>query len=208
MQLPASVPLYTADIPIGIPSELLIRRQDIQSAWLSLMAADARVAVAHKNRFPRLALNGSSGSVSNSLSDLLDRDETSWSLTSSLTQPIFSGGRLRAAEQQARARTRAQEQQYLGLVYRAFADVENAISGGRSLTERYEALLKAERNAQAALDLSLEQYQRGLVSFTTVLEAQRRAFDTGTSLVRVQNQLVQNRVTLYKALGGEFILDD
>ncbi len=208
MDLPESMPVLTTPIPPGLPSGLIVRRQDIQAAWLGLLAADARLAVAHKNRFPALFLTASGGSASASLAELLSADVTSWSVASTLTQPLFAGGRLRAAERQARARAEALEQRYLGLVYQAFADVENALSRFGSLTERYGALQKAERNARAALELSFDQYQRGLVPFTTVLEAQRRAFDSGTALVRIQNALMQNRVTLYRSLGGEFILDE
>ncbi len=208
MALPETTPLVQTQIPVGLPSELLVRRQDIVAAWLNLLAADARVAVAQRNRFPRLALTAAGGRTSTSLGDILDSDTDSWSVAASLTQPVFQAGRLRAAQVQAEARAAAQEQQYLAQVYRAFADVENAISRSASFNERYAALLKAESNARTAEQLSLEQYQRGLVPFTTVLEAQRRAFDTGTSLVRLRTQLVQNRVTLYTALGGEFTIDD
>lgn len=208
LQLPDSLPLLTDSIPAGLPSELLARRQDIRAAWYSLLAADARLAVAHKNRFPRLALSATGGNASADLGGLLDGDARSWSIASNLTRPLFDGGRLRAAEAQARARTEALEQQYLDLVYRAFADVENAISRASSLQARYTALSEASRNANAALELAFEQYQRGLVTYTTVLESQRRAFDSETSLVRLQNQLIQNRVTLYRALGGEFLLDE
>jgi multidrug efflux system outer membrane protein len=206
LQLPDTLPLLTAPITAGLPSELLVRRQDIRAAWYGLLAADARLAVAHKNRFPRLALSASGGSSSSSLGDLLDGDSRSWSIGGSLTQPLFQGGRLAAAEIQARTRTEALEQRYLNLVYRAFADVENAISRADSLLQTYEALSEAARNANAALELAFEQYQRGLVNYTTVLESQRRAFDSETALVQLQNQLIQNRVTLYRTLGGEFLL--
>ena len=99
------------------------------------------------------------------------------------------------------------EQQYLDLVYRAFADVENAISRSESLKERYESFLDAETNSAAALNLALEQYQRGLVPYTTVLESQRQAFDAEATVVELRNQLLQNRIDLYLALGGDFATD-
>ena len=95
------------------------------------------------------------------------------------------------------------EKQYLEQVFRAFADVENAISRSLSLQQRYDAFLDAERNSSAALDLALEQYQRGLVTYTTVLESQRQAFDAEATVVELRNQLLQNRINLYLALGGE-----
>ena len=100
------------------------------------------------------------------------------------------------------------EQQYLDLVFRAFSDVENAISRSASLKERYESLLEAESNSAAALDLALEQYQRGLVSYTTVLESQRQAFDAEAQVVQLKNQRLQNRIALFLSLGGEFTIGE
>ena len=204
MELDGELPVIADPIPVGLPSELLTRRTDIQEAWLSLLAADADLAAAHKARFPSLSLVGSTGLTSVEFSDLLDSDDTFWNVAGSLTQPLFAGGRLKALEQQAVARVQLAEQQYLQLVYRAFADVENAISRSVSLQERYESFLDAESNSRAALTLALEQYQRGLVSYTTVLESQRQAFDAEATVVQLRNQLLQNRINLFLSLGGSF----
>lgn len=204
MPIEHELPLVTSPIPAGLPSELLMRRSDIQEAWLNLLAADADLAATHKDRFPSLSLVGSGGVTTVEFADLLDGDATVWSLVGGLTQPLFNAGRLEAAEEQALARVQIAEQQYLELVYRAFASVENAISRSVSLNQRYESFLEAEKNSSAALNLALEQYQRGLISYTTVLESQRQAFDAEATVVELKNQLLQNRIGLYQALGGEF----
>ena len=207
-QLKRSLTLVTSDIPAGLPSELLTRRADVQQAWLNLLAADAELAAAHKARFPALSLVASSGSASNEVSELLDGGNSVWSVAAGLTQPLFNARRLSAVEAQARFEVQRVEQQYLDLVYRAFADVENAISRSVSLHSRYDALLEAEKNSAAALQLALQQYQRGLVSYTTVLESQRQAFDAEATVVQLKSQLLQNRVNLYLALGGEFLTEN
>ena len=207
MEMPGALPVMTVPIPSGLPSELLTRRTDVQEAWLNLLAADADLAAAHKARFPSLSLVGSAGVASAEFSDLLDSDLSVWSIAGGVTQPLFNAGRLEAIEEQAVARVRAAEQQYLDLVFRAFADVENAISRSVSLRERHESFLDAETNSRAALDLALEQYQRGLVPYTTVLESQRQAFDAEATVVQLKNLLLQNRISLYLALGGEFATD-
>lgn len=204
MVISGELPVITDTIPAGLPSELLMRRADIEEAWLNLLAADADLAAAHKARFPSLSLVGSGGVTSVEFADLIDGAGSSWSLLGNLSQPIFQGGRLAAREQQAAERVRQSEQQYLGLVFQAFADVENAVSRAESLRERYESFLDAETNSRAALTLALEQYQRGLVPYTTVLESQRQAFDAEATVVELRNQLLQNRINLYLALGGEF----
>ena len=207
MQIEGELPVIGEPIPAGLPSELLTRRTDIQEAWLGLLSADAQLAAAHKARFPSLSLVGSTGVASAEFGNLLEGEGAGWSLLGGLTQPVFNAGRLRAIEEQSRARVRLAEQQYLDLLYRAFADVENAISRSESLRQRYESFLEAEKNARAALNLALEQYQRGLVTYTTVLESQRQAFDAEAQVVQLKNQLLQNRLSLYLSLGGEFSTD-
>jgi len=207
MKIDVALPVIDTPIPTGIPSELLTRRADIQESWLNLLAADADLAVAHKARFPSLTLSGSYGQTTREFSTLLERDNRVWSLGAGIAQPLFDAGRLKALEEQARGRVQLAEQQYLDLLYRAFADVENAISRSKSLQERYTSFLDAETNSRAALDLALEQYQRGLVTYTVVLESQRQAFDAEATVVQLRNQLLQNRISLYLSLGGEFSTD-
>lgn len=204
MELPDELPVIETAIPAGLPSELLTRRTDLQEAWLNLLAADSDLASAHKARFPSLALSGNYGLVTRELGDLLAGEGTAWTLAGNVTQPLFQGGRLRALEEQARAQLRLAEQQYLDLVYRAFAEVENAISRTVSLAERYQSFLEAEKNSISALQLATQQFQRGLVPYTTVLESQRQAYDAATQVVQLKNLQLQNRITLFLALGGEF----
>jgi NodT family efflux transporter outer membrane factor (OMF) lipoprotein len=204
MLIEGALPVLDDPISAGLPSELLTRRADLQEAWLNLLAADADLAAAHKARFPSLSLVGSTGITSAEFSDLLDGGTSGWSIAADLVQPLFNAGRLKALEEQALARVQIAEQQYLSLVYRAFAEVENAISRSSSLRQRYESFLEAETNSRAALELALEQYQRGLVSYTTVLQSQQQAFDAEATVVQLRSQLVQNRIALFLALGGEF----
>jgi NodT family efflux transporter outer membrane factor (OMF) lipoprotein len=204
MDIEGSLPVLNDPISAGLPSELLTRRADLQEAWLNLLAADADLAAAHKARFPSLTLVGNTGITSTEFSDLLDGGTSGWSIAADLVQPLFNAGRLKALEEQALARVQIAEQQYLSLVYRAFAEVENAISRSESLRQRYESFLEAEANSRAALELALEQYQRGLISYTTVLQSQQQAFDAEATVVQLRSQLVQNRIALYLALGGEF----
>ena len=204
MELPEELPVIETAIPAGLPSELLTRRTDLQEAWLNMLAADAELASAHKARFPSLTLSGNYGLATRELDDLLSGEGTAWTLAGNITQPLFQAGRLRALEEQALARVQLAEQQYLDQVFRAFAEVENAISRSVSLQERYESFLEAEKNSRAALALALEQYQRGLVSYTTVLESQRQAYDAVTQVVQLRNLRLQNRLDLFLSLGGEF----
>ena len=196
--------LHLDPIAAGIPANLLSRRSDIQQAWLELLSADAGVAIAHRNRFPALNLSGSLSDSSQELDQLLDGGSLMWRVAASLIQPLFQGGRLAALEEQAKIRLEQREKRYLEVVFRALAEVENALSREQALNARYEAFVRAEQNAGSALELAFDQYQRGLAPYTTVLESQRRAFDAQTTLIQLQNQQLKNRVNLLLALGGDY----
>ena len=196
--------LHLDPIAAGIPANLLSRRSDIQQAWLELLSADAGVAIAHRNRFPALNLSGSLSDSSQELDELLDGGSLMWRVAASLIQPLFQGGRLAALEEQAKIRLEQREKRYLEVVFRALAEVENALSREQALNARYEAFVRAEQNAGTALELAFDQYQRGLAPYTAVLESQRRAFDAQTTLIQLQNQQLKNRVNLLLALGGDY----
>ena len=90
----------------------------------------------------------------------------------------------------------------------AFAEVHQAVERQASLMRRHQAYAASADNARAAADLSFEQYQRGLTSYVTVLESERRAFDAETTLVRLRAELLRNRMALHRALGSDWRSDD
>lgn len=199
---PNSLPIIDTEIAVSEPAQLLTQRYDIASSWYDLLASDAALAVAHKNRFPSFNLTASTGDNADKLNNLLSGNALGWSLLGSITAPLFNGGRLKAAEQQAELTLRQKEQRYLEQVYQAFADVENALGNRQALKQRYIHFQHAKENAEAAEKLAFDQYMKGLVSYTSVLESQRRAFDAQTQLIQLTNQLLQNRINLYVSLGG------
>ena len=74
----------------GLPGDLLARRPDIRSAYLSLLASDQRVAEAVANKFPTLSLSADVSTGGGQASDIFNN----WisSLAANLVGPIFDGG--------------------------------------------------------------------------------------------------------------------
>lgn len=202
MTLVGDLGVIDDEIPVGLPSELVARRQDLSEAWFKLLEADAAVAVAHKNRFPRISMVARSSDTTEEFDELLQNGNLAWSVSSSLVAPLFDAGRLKAAEQAARSRARQAEQTYLDSIASAFAEVHSAIDQYASLRQRHAAYEASSAHARSAAELSFEQYQKGLTNYLTVLESERRAFDTDTTLVRLRGERLRNRVALHRALGG------
>jgi NodT family efflux transporter outer membrane factor (OMF) lipoprotein len=200
----AKLPLLTSDIPLGLPSELITRKPSLKASWYQLLSKDARLAYAHKQRFPSLSLTASIGDSQNDISDLLSGSSLAWSLFGNISAPLFNAGRLEANEEKARLELKQGEQQYLDGLYNAFNDVENAITLESTLKSSYHTMLAAQENAEIAETLSFEQYQSGLVTYTTVLDAQTRSFNSQSTLIQLKNQLIANRINLHFSLGGDF----
>lgn len=200
----ANLPLLTNDIPVGLPSELISRKPALKASWYRLLSQDAGLAYAHKQRFPSIVLSGSIGDSNSDIGDLLSGSSLAWSLLGSVSAPIFNAGRLKANEEKARLELKQGEQLYIDTLYSAFSDVENAITTEKSLKQSYYTMLAAQENATIAATLSFEQYQSGLVSYTTVLDAQNRSFEAQSTLIKIKNQLIANRINLHFSLGGDF----
>lgn len=204
LSVSADLPLLENTIPLGLPSELITRKPALMASWYQLLSTDAGLAYAHKQRFPSLNLSASISDSTDRVSDLFSPSSLAWSLIGSISMPLFEGGRLKANEEQARLSVKRQEQAYLATLYDAFNEVETAISQEQALKVRYEKTLEAQENAIAAERLSFEQYQSGLVTYTTVLDAQDRSFNAQSSVIELKNQLIKNRISLHIALGGDF----
>ncbi|REL27008.1 TolC family protein [Thalassotalea euphylliae] len=197
-----ALPHFASQSIAELPASILTNNYELQSSWLSLLAADSAVAVAHKQRFPSLKLTVSGGDTSDELSNLLSGNPLTWSISAAVTAPLFNAGKLKSLEAQARLQVKAQEQSYLDQVFSKFADIENQLSNHSALTKQLSHVQDARENAIAAEELSFNQYLKGLVNYTTVLEAQRRSFDAQTNVIQITHQIIQNRIALLTSIGG------
>jgi multidrug efflux system outer membrane protein len=203
----ATLPVLPEPIPAGLPSELLTRRFDIRAAQLRVESAWARLSRSHKDRFPSFSLTASLGSSSDQLDKLLRGDSLVWSLLGGVAQPLMNGGRLEAQEARALAQAQQREAGYRDTVLKAFAEVEEALQQEQQFQRLVGALEVSVSESDLAEVLAAEQYRSGLVEYTTLLEAQRRAFDARSGFIQARNQQLQNRMDLYLALGGDFMQD-
>ncbi|MEE2994614.1 MAG: efflux transporter outer membrane subunit [Gemmatimonadota bacterium] len=193
-----------APIPAGLPADLIARRPDLMIAERQVAAANARVKVAKRARYPSISLTSSGGTSSANLSNLLSGDFIVWSFAGNLLQPLFQGGRLRAGIKLAEAN---QEQALAGFAeqaLRAYGEVESALMAETYLRDRENALREASEQAVAARELAENRYTRGVSDVITLLGSQRRAFEAEGQYLTVRRQRLDARVDLYLALGGGF----
>lgn len=190
------------DLPPGLPSELLAARPDIRRQEALLRAANANIGVARTAFFPRISLTGAFGSSSNELSGLFDSGSRSWSFLPQITLPIFDGGRNSANLNVAKADKDIAIAQYDKSIQVAFREVADALAGRATLSEELSAVRAQESAEQVRYSLARQRYEGGQSSYLEYLDAQRSLFSAQQQTIRTNLAELQNRIGLYKALGG------
>lgn len=204
--LPASLAEVTPSVvglPAGVSSEILLRRPDVIEAEYGLRAANADIGVARAQLFPSISLTGLLGFASDALSSLFDSGSFSWSAGGDVTAPIFDAGGRRAGVAVSEAQRDAALASYEGAIQIAFREVADALAVQGTIAERARA---AAANTAAAADtatLTDARYKGGVDSFLASLDAQRSLYAALRSEIATQLLLVQTRIALFRALGGD-----
>jgi len=191
-----------ADVPAGLPSDLLTLRPDIRQAEQQLLAANANIGAARAAFFPKISLTASAGSASSNLSNLFNSGTYGWTLAPQLFLPLFDAGRNQAGLDVSKATRDIAVAQYEKAIQTAFREVADALAGRATLGVQLKAQ-QAQSTAEAArFKLSDLRYQNGIANQLELLDAQRALFAAQQAVVQTRLLQLQNQVTLYKTLGG------
>jgi multidrug efflux system outer membrane protein len=204
--LPAPLPLEAqallAELPEGVPSEVLQRRPDILAAEHALASANASIGAARAAFFPSISLTAFGGTSSAELSGLFGGGSGAWSFAPRITVPLFSGGALRAALDVAETRKSIEVAQYERAIQAGFREVADALVARAALDQQLgseQARVAAEERRYQLSDL---RYRKGVDSYLTLLTAQRDLFAAQQQLIQSRLARLANLVELYRALGG------
>jgi multidrug efflux system outer membrane protein len=189
-------------IPVGLPSELLLRRPDLAASENNLRAANARIGVAKAAFFPAISLTGAAGYASGEIDDLFLRDSRAWSIMPSVYLPLFQGGRNTANYQRSRAAYEEAVAGYRQSILTALREVQDALTASQRLSEQSDATARALASARKVRELAEERYLAGGTSYLEVIDAQRTALAVERSAAALAGQRRITRVALIRALGG------
>jgi multidrug efflux system outer membrane protein len=191
-----------SNIPQGLPSDLVFRRPDVAQAEGQLIAANAKIGEAIAAHFPSISLTGYYGFESKSLTNLFDHGSDMWALSSGISFPIFSGGRIYANQKMAEARYRRMLAAYEKSIQMAFRETLDAL-----IVIRKNKSIVISRTAQVnalkkSYSLATVQKESGLIGLLDLLDVERGLLAAEMDLVgALQNQL-NSVVDFCKALGG------
>jgi len=186
----------------GLPSELLYQRPDIRQAEAMLAGSNFNVESARAAFFPQIQLTGTTGFQSAALASLFTPGAWFYTLTASLTQPIFDGFLLESQLKQAKGVQLQDLQTYRKAVLSAFSDVEKALIALQKFTlqERLQAQVVA--SSRTAFEVAEKQLRGGTINLITLLQAEQTLFTAENTLVQVRLSKLMAAISLFQALGG------
>lgn len=191
-----------AELPAGLPSDLLAARPDIRQAEQQLIAANANIGAARAAFFPRISLTATAGSASGQLSGLFESGTFGWTVAPQAILPIFDFGRNRANLAGANASRDIALAQYEKAIQSAFREVADALAGQATYGEQLRAQRAVAQAEAERFRLAELRYRNGAASYLDYLDAQRSLFTAQQAAVQANLARLQNQVTLYRVLGG------
>lgn len=209
---PGLIPEIPAEAAVGIPTELLRRRPDIQIAERQLAAQSAQIGFAKADLFPHFSLFGTLGfqtgdytdyrSNNSKIGDLFHKDSIAYSAGAGFSWDIFNYGRISNNVRVEDARFQELAVNYEDTVIRAAQEVEDAMVGFLQSQDAVVFLADAVKASKRSVDLSMIQYREGLTDYQRVLDTQRFLAEQQDKLVFTTGSVGQNLIAMYKALGG------
>lgn len=194
--LPEKMPL-----PPVLPSELLLKRPDIAQAEENLKAANFEIGVARASYFPSIALTGSAGLQSNELNNLIQSSATFWNIGAVAAGTVLDFGRAKSTVMLREAQKKEALIQYVKTVRAAFKEVYDAIINLEQSLKRLDAQKEQLNSLEKVVTLAEKKYDRGLTDYLTVLDSQRGYLNARLNLIRLQTEVINNHIFLFKALG-------
>jgi NodT family efflux transporter outer membrane factor (OMF) lipoprotein len=198
----AQLAALLADVPVGLGSEVLLRRPDVVQAERQLEAADANIGAARAAMWPRVTLTASAGQASSQLSGLFQGGNFAWTLGAQALFTLFDSGRNQANVNAATVGRDIAVAQYERAVQAAFKDTADALGGLSTWRAQREAQAEQLASARELARLTELRYRAGAASELERLDAQRNLYAAEQGLIQTRLAEQQNRVALWKALGG------
>ena len=189
-------------VPLGVPSELLERRPDIAYAERQMAAANEQIGIAKASFFPQLLITATGGLQSGSIVNWFTWPSRYWAVGPQVAQYIFDGGRRRAQLESVRAGYDITTANYQEATLNAFREVEDNLAALRVLelesAKQHDAVVSAGQSVQ----LALNRYKGGLVTYLEVITAQSIALNNQRTEVDLLRRRMDATVLLIRALGG------
>ena len=180
----------------------LANRPDVKAAEYALKAQTAQVDVARAAFYPQLTISASLG-WTNLVGEVVNPGQILLSAIGSLVQPLFNKGQNRANLRIAKAQQEQALVTFNQALLVAGTELNDALTTCRLSSERLALRQQEVAAAERAYEVSKEVMQNSSTTYLEVLTAQQSLLQSLLSLTTDRFDLIQGRINLFKALGGE-----
>ena len=193
---------WLAEVPAGLSSAVLLRRPDVIAAEQTMRAAQANIGAARAAFWPTLSLTGQGGVGSSQLAGLFNSGAFVYTLAANALITVFDAGRRQANVASAEAAQQIAQAQYERAIQSAFRETADGLAGLATWREQAIAQRQQRDAARDTARLVGLKASVGAASVLEQLDAQRSLFAAEQAMLQVRLAELNNRVALYKALGG------
>lgn len=194
---------HTEQLATGLPVQLLSNRPDVQAAEFALRAAHEQFNVAQAALYPQFNLSGAIGPDAKGISNWFNLPGSLfWNAVAGLTQPILNGRTLKTQKEIARLQKETALLTFKQSLLTAGNEVSNALASIRYSSQQAGFQKEQVDALKKAYEYSQELLVNGYATYLEVLSAQNSVLSSELSLYNTYNSIVQQKITLYRALGG------
>lgn len=203
---PAELPtlaelVLPANLPLGLPADIVARRPDVQAAAAQMRGAAADVGAAIAARLPSFQINGTAGGAAEYFESMFASGNPFYTLVGGVTQPIFHSGQLLHQQRGAEAALDGAKAQYRAAALQAFLDVDDALAGLRTDAVALDAATRADSAATRSLQMMRRQVELGAQGTLALLTASSAASQASVQLVQARAARLSDTVALFQAAG-------
>ena len=184
----------------GIGIALLSNRADVHAKEMALAQCFYNIQEARSRFYPALNISPT-GAWSNG-NGLVNPGKLLLSVVSSLTQPIFAQGKLKAGLRVAEDQYKQAYNTWQNSILTAGSEVSNALVAYNSANEKNELMQQQIDVLKKNVEHSQLLYKQSSSSYLEVITAQQNLLNAQISQVQEQFTKLQSIVNLYYALGG------
>jgi NodT family efflux transporter outer membrane factor (OMF) lipoprotein len=190
------------DLPVSLPSQLIMQRPDVRLAQEQMHSASALIGVATANMLPNFTINANGGYTALTLAALLHPLNSFWLLSGNVTQTIFDAGNLLHQRRQAEANYDQTAWTYRSVLIGALQNVADTLHALQYDATALKAARDFERAAKISLDLSRQQMETGQANVLFLLLAQQTYLQAQIAVVQARANRLSDSAALFQALGG------
>jgi multidrug efflux system outer membrane protein len=191
-------------IDVRSPEQLLRRRPDIAAAERRLAGPAAKAGISVQDLFPRVVLSGNTNPGAMPLDEVQWSHRFTTSIVPMISWPQFRLNRVNAQILSSDSPDQQVLASYSQTVLQAVAETEITLMSFDQARSQCARLAQAAQASKNAADSATIRFNRGIGTFSEVLDAEHAQFEAEDLLVESRAKTSTAMVAVFKALGAGF----